>query len=65
LEAVKDRRDGKAVKRCLDRLEKAAAKDDENLLPYFVECCNAYATVGEMVATLKGQWGEFKEPIRL
>ncbi len=65
LEAVKEQRDGKAVAKGLDRLEKAAAKEDENLLPYFVECCHAYATVGEMVATLKGRWGEFEEPIRL
>ena len=43
----------------------AAAKDDENLMPYLVECCHAYATVGEMVACLKAQWGEFKEPVNL
>ncbi|MBT7942891.1 MAG: methylmalonyl-CoA mutase, partial [Alphaproteobacteria bacterium] len=65
LEAVKERRDGKAVSKTLDGLEKAVAKDDENLLPYLVDCCHAYVTVGEMVATLKGQWGEFEEPIRL
>ncbi|KKL50591.1 hypothetical protein LCGC14_2303990, partial [marine sediment metagenome] len=29
-----------------------------------VDCCHAYATVGEMVATLKKEWGEFQEPIR-
>ncbi len=63
--AVKDQRDNKAVAKSLDRLEKAAAKDNKNLLPYLVECCHAYAAVGEMVATLKGQWGEFEEPIRL
>ncbi|MBI3113536.1 MAG: methylmalonyl-CoA mutase [Rhodospirillales bacterium] len=65
LQAVKDRRDGKAVSKSLEKLEKAAAKDSENLLPYLIECCHAYATVGEMVATLKKQWGEFEEPIRL
>ncbi len=65
LEAVKDRRDGKAVKKSLAALETAAAKDSGNLLPCLVDCCHAYATVGEMVATLKGQWGEFEEPIRL
>ncbi len=65
LQAVKDQRDGKMVAKVLDKLEEAAAKDDENLLPYLVECCHAYATVGEMVAMLKGQWGEFQEPVRL
>ena len=43
----------------------AAAKDNENVMPYLVDCCHAYATVGEMVACLKQQWGEFKEPVNL
>jgi methylmalonyl-CoA mutase N-terminal domain/subunit len=64
-EAVMDRRDAAAVARALDRLGAAAAQDAENLMPYLVECCHAYATVGEMVARLKGCWGEFQEPIRL
>jgi methylmalonyl-CoA mutase, N-terminal domain len=34
-------------------------------MPYLVDCCHAYATVGEMVARLKGHWGEFREPVRL
>jgi len=33
-------------------------------MPYLVECCHAYATVGEMVTALKREWGEFREPIR-
>lgn len=64
-EAVKQRRDGDAVATSLQRLATAAANDRENLLPYLVDCCHAYATVGEMVACLKQQWGEFMEPIRL
>ena len=54
-----------AVERTLARLEQAAAKDDENLMPYLVDCCHAYVTVGEMVQRLKTEWGEFKEPVRL
>ena len=34
-------------------------------MPYLVECCHSYATVGEMVERLKGKWGEFQEPIGL
>ncbi|WP_454916188.1 acyl-CoA mutase large subunit family protein [Xanthobacter sediminis] len=64
-EAMLDRRDNAAVVRSLDRLAAAAANDSENIMPYLVECCHAYATVGEMVARLKGCWGEFQEPIRL
>ena len=37
----------------------------ENLMPYLIDCCHAYATVGEMVACLKTGWGEFQEPVRL
>ena len=53
------------VDRTLARLSEAAADDRENLLPYLVDCCHAYATVGEMVARLKSRWGDFKEPVRL
>ncbi len=65
LEAVRDRRNQAEVERVLDRLEQAAGVDDENLMPHLIECCHAYATVGEMVARLKAQWGEFREPVRL
>jgi methylmalonyl-CoA mutase N-terminal domain/subunit len=62
---VLETRDQSAVDRSLARLSAAAAKDRENIMPYLVECCHAYATVGEMVAHLKEQWGEFKEPVNL
>jgi methylmalonyl-CoA mutase N-terminal domain/subunit len=64
-QALLDRRDNAAVKKTLDSLEQASANDQENLMPYLVECCHAYATVGEMVQRLKHQWGEFQEPVRL
>lgn len=60
-----DTRDNAAVARSLARLSAAASKDRENVMPYLVECCHSYATVGEMVASLKAQWGEFKEPVNL
>jgi methylmalonyl-CoA mutase N-terminal domain/subunit len=63
--ALRDRRDNAAVATSLSRLSDAALKDRENLLPYLVDCCHAYATVGEMVTELKRHWGEFREPIRL
>lgn len=62
---VVDTRDNTAVQRSLNRLSVAAAQDRENVMPYLVECCHAYATVGEMVNCLKAQWGEFKEPVNL
>ena len=62
---VLDTRDQLAVERSLARLSEVARGDRENLMPYLVECCHAYATVGEMVACLKKEWGEFQEPVNL
>jgi len=64
-EAVMARRDKVAVDKALRDLTAAAASDSENMMPHLVNCCLAYATVGEMVAALKSQWGEFQEPVRL
>ncbi len=64
-EALRARRDGAAAAAALQRLSDAAGNDRENLLPYLVDCCHAYATVGEMVGELKRHWGDFQEPIRL
>jgi methylmalonyl-CoA mutase, N-terminal domain len=65
LDAIRDRRDNGAVEQALGALQAAAAKDGDNLIPYLVDCCHAYATVGEMVQRLKSLWGEFQEPVRL
>ncbi|HWP13828.1 MAG TPA: methylmalonyl-CoA mutase family protein [Ramlibacter sp.] len=62
---VLDTRQQSAVDASLARLSAAAGKDRENVMPYLVDCCHAYATVGEMVSCLKNQWGEFKEPVNL
>ena len=62
---VKNTRDNAAVERTLAALGSAATRDDINLMPLLVDCCHAYATVGEMVDTLKQHWGEFQEPVRL
>lgn len=63
--ALRDRRDNEAVAATLAKLSAAAEQDRENLMPYLVDCCHAYATVGEMVGELKRHWGDFQEPIRL
>jgi len=61
---VKRSRDAARAAHALDALEAAAASDNKNLMPLLVECCHAYATVGEMVERLKRCWGEFQEPVR-
>jgi methylmalonyl-CoA mutase N-terminal domain/subunit len=62
---VRDTRDNGAVERALAKLSDAAVKDRENLMPFIVDCCHSYATVGEMVNVLKRHWGEFREPTGL
>ena len=62
---VLDTRSAAEVEASVARLAVAATDDSENLIPYLIDCCHAYATVGEMVATLKKEWGEFQEPVRL
>ena len=62
---VLDTRQQSAVDASLAKLTRAAVNDRENVMPYLVDCCHAYATVGEMVASLKKEWGEFKEPVNL
>ncbi len=65
LALLKQRRDNHEVERTLAALEQAAADDAVNLMPMLIDCCHAYATVGEMVQRLKKLWGEFREPVRL
>jgi methylmalonyl-CoA mutase N-terminal domain/subunit len=62
---LRETRDGARADTALAALEAAARSPDANVMPRLVECCHAYATVGEMVARLKRCWGEFSEPIRL
>jgi len=61
LEAVKRKRDGRAVARALDNLKKTA-EQDENLMPPMMEAVSVYATVGEICDTLKEVYGSYGEP---
>jgi methylmalonyl-CoA mutase N-terminal domain/subunit len=57
----RQRRDGGAAGRCLAALS-TAAKDGSNLMPRIVNAVKAGVTLGEIVDTLKKQFGEWKEP---
>ena len=65
LTSLREKRNAIGLMRSLEALEGAARTPNANLVPYLIDCCNADATVGEMVARLKACWGEFSEPIRL
>jgi methylmalonyl-CoA mutase N-terminal domain/subunit len=61
LQELKKTRDNKDVKEALKELEKAAKKR-ENVMPYLLDCCKGYATVGEMANVFRDVFGEFREP---
>jgi len=58
---IKQGRDNRKVLQTLKDLEKAA-KGEKNVMPYLLECCKNYATVGEMTKVFREIYGEFKEP---
>ena len=39
-----------------------AAREGENVMPFLVECCKHYATVGEMADVFREVYGEYVEP---
>ncbi len=61
LKALKRTRSQTAVQESLQRLRQAA-RDGSNLMPHFIDCAKAYATIGEMIEVLKEEFGEYKEP---
>ncbi len=61
LKQVRRERNGREVTRTLNELE-AATKAGKNVMPYLVDCCKAYATVGEMTNVFRNIYGEFDEP---
>ena len=59
LEAVKNKRDGAAVKNALEKLE-ATAQGEDNLMPLILEAVRNYATLGEISDCLRNVFGEYK-----
>ena len=64
LRALRERRDSGRVSALLARLEEAA-RGDENLMPLFIECVEAYATLGEICDVLRGVFGEYRPAVGL
>jgi methylmalonyl-CoA mutase N-terminal domain/subunit len=62
LTKLKKERDNVLVRQKLTQLKKAAAEND-NLVSHLVEASKAYATIGEMIDTLKDVFGEYVEPV--
>jgi methylmalonyl-CoA mutase N-terminal domain/subunit len=61
LRRVRRQRNNRDVKKTLSDLSNAV-KAHKNVMPYLVDCCKAYATVGEMAGVFRQEFGEFDEP---
>jgi methylmalonyl-CoA mutase N-terminal domain/subunit len=59
-------RDAGEVEAALRGLREAASRpgsSETNLMPHFIRCAAAYATLGEQCAVLRGVFGEYREPV--
>ncbi|MBI2776540.1 MAG: methylmalonyl-CoA mutase [Chloroflexi bacterium] len=59
-------RDAAAVESALAGLRDAASRPESsatNLMPHFIRCAEAYATLGEQCDILRGVFGEYREPV--
>ena len=63
LAARRAARAGAAVEAGLRRLGEAA-RTSENLVPVMLDAVRAEATLGEICATLRDAWGDYREPAR-
>jgi len=61
LRETRRRRDGAKVRALLDRLEAEARNPAANLMPVTIEAVTARATLGEIVARLRGVFGAYVE----
>ncbi len=59
LQALKTRRDGEAVSRCLEAIRQRAV-NGENLMPAVIDAVEHNCTLGEISDVLRGVFGEFK-----
>jgi methylmalonyl-CoA mutase, N-terminal domain len=66
LERTRRERDSEAVGAALAGLREAARRpgsSDDNLMPHFIRCSAAYATLGEQCGVLREVFGEYREPV--
>ena len=59
LKAFRKTRDSKAATASLERLEKAARTQNQNLFPYILNAVESRATLGEIFGTLRSVFGEY------
>ena len=62
LAEVRANRDGKAADDAIQALRDMAHDEAQSSMPVLIEAAKAYVTLGEMVETLKQEWGVYTEP---
>ncbi len=61
LNKLKKNRNNQKVNNNLKKLQKAA-KGEENMIPFILDCIHSYATLGETCQVLRDVFGEYEEP---
>ncbi len=61
LKKLRSGRDNGAVKSNLSKLKKAC-EGSQNVMPPILDCVRSYATLGEIVGTMKEVFGEYRDP---
>jgi methylmalonyl-CoA mutase, N-terminal domain len=59
---VRANRDASAAEDAIQALREMAHEEGQNSVPVLVGAAKAYVTLGEMVQTLKEEWGVYREP---
>lgn len=61
LNRVRESRDEKRVQSLLAELKAVAADESRNIMPVTIDLVKAGASMGDIVETLKGEWGTYRE----
>ncbi len=61
LKKLREHRDNLKLQQTMKAIRQAA-RDGTNLMPKILEAVRAYATLGEIIETLKQEFGEYREP---
>ncbi len=60
---VRRNRDQNAAQVALERLKKACADPNDNVMPHLIDCVKAYLTEGEIVEAMAGVYGRYTEKV--
>jgi methylmalonyl-CoA mutase, N-terminal domain len=63
IKEFKSNRDKSKVDQALSQLQKAAEKDDDNLMPYIINAVKSYSTLGEISSSLRTVFGRYEPKI--